>query len=73
MWCDLVAEFVFVDDFFWDVADLDFDKLWTRERGVEVKVLDVGCHELKFLVDMTLLNRILATSISAVGVDTAPG
>ena len=46
MWCDLVVEFVFVDDFFWDVADLDFGILWTWEQRVEVKVRDVNCHEL---------------------------
>ena len=26
----LPLKFVFLDDFFWDIVDLDFDKLWTR-------------------------------------------
>jgi len=41
-----IVEFVFSDDLISDVSNFHSDELRVFERGVEVKVGDVHCHEL---------------------------
>ena len=40
-----VVEFVFVDDFLWDIGDLHADIFWSFERSHEIEVGNVHCHE----------------------------
>jgi hypothetical protein len=62
-----------VDDFIHYVTQTHADEFGTFEWGVKVEVRDVHVMNCMPGLEMTLLNRILATSMSAVGVATSLG
>jgi hypothetical protein len=64
---------VLFDDLLWKDADREAHVLVARHRGVEIEVFDIRAHETGVGVEMTLLKRILAVVMSAVGVLTSPG
>ena len=63
---------VFFDDLFRDVMEIDVDVFGSLEWCHEIEVGYIHCHEGVSLVDMMMLKRSLATSMSAVGVATLP-
>jgi hypothetical protein len=61
---------VLLYDFLWDVGKFDVGVFWTQEGGHAVMSIVINCAPG---VEMTLLKRISATSISAVGVLASKG
>ena len=68
-----VTEFVEVNDDFKNVGKFQSNEFWAFHWCVEIKIFDVNCHDVTFLVEMTLLRRILTVIMSAVGVPQSPG
>lgn len=57
---------LFVKNFLWDVFYVEADVFRTLHWSIRIEVGDVQSHDLVPFVDITMLIRILVTSMSAV-------